>query len=139
MRKRCVLVVLVFVVAIALMSAIVCAAETVSEGEFNPEDLIINGVALVPLISTLISILKGWIKLDKKYIPLLNVVLGAAAVLAVGVLNKGMTWSGALIMTLGVVFGSSMFHDTFGHAFQALSEALGKKQQSGEVEEFPKS
>jgi len=90
---------------------------------------VINGVALAPLISVIISIIKGWTKVDSKYIPLINVILGSVAVLVVGVVNQNMTIVSALIMTLGVVLGSQVFHETFGHAGKILQEIFKGKQQ----------
>ena len=92
---------------------------------FDPEALVINGVALVPLISVIISIIKGWTKVDSKYIPLINVILGSVAVLVVGVVNQNMTILSALIMTLGVVLGSQAFHETFGHAANIIKDLFG--------------
>lgn len=100
--------------------------------EFNPDNSIIGGVALAPLISIIISIVKGWTNLDRKYIPLINVILGTVAVLVVGVINEGMPLLNAVIMTLGVVLGSQVFHETFGHAAKELQKIFAGKK---EVEE----
>jgi len=119
------------VLLVVLMSPVVAfAASTFESGDtFNPEALVINGVALAPLISVIISIIKGWTKVDSKYIPLINVILGSVAVLVVGVVNQNMTIVSALIMTLGVVLGSQVFHETFGHAGKILQELFEGKQQ----------
>lgn len=132
MKRTYALFALVLVLIVVLVPALAFAEEAVVEDGFNPDNLIVGGVALAPLISILISILKGWVGLNKKYIPLINVALGAVAVLVVGVVNNGMTWATALIMTLGVVLGSQVFHETFGHAAKIITETFGKKS---EVEE----
>ena len=119
---------LAIVVVLALWVVPVAFAAEVGE-PFNPEALVINGVALAPLISVIISIIKGWTKVDSKYIPLINVILGSVAVLVVGVVNQNMTIVSALIMTLGVVLGSQVFHETFGHAGKILQEIFKGKQQ----------
>ncbi len=129
MKRNFALVMLVVVLLIALFPVVVFAAEAAGV-EFNPEDLIISGVALAPLISIIISILKGWAKIKPKYIPLINVALGTIAVLAVAILNEDMTWVSAVIMTLGVVFGSQVFHETFGHALKAIGDIFEKKPPS---------
>lgn len=130
MKKSFALNLLVLVLTITLFPALAFAAEVVAGVEFNPEDLIISGVALAPLISIIISILKGWAKIKPKYIPLINVALGTIAVLAVATLRDGMTWVSAVIMTLGVVFGSQVFHETFGHALKAIGDIFEKKLPS---------
>jgi hypothetical protein len=132
MKRKSALLVLVIVLIVALVPMVAMAAEAVAGDAFDPDNLIIGGVALAPLISIIISILKGWTGLKPKYIPLINVALGGVAVLVVGVVNNGMTWATALIMTLGVVLGSQVFHETFGHAAKELKELFGKKP---EVEE----
>lgn len=129
MKRSYALFALVLVLIVLLVPAWALAEEAVAEDGFNPDNLIVGGVALAPLISILISILKGWVGLNKKYIPLINVALGAVAVLVVGVVNNGMTWATALIMTLGVVLGSAVFHDTFGHAAKELKDLFGKKEK----------
>jgi hypothetical protein len=134
MRKGFALAVLVVVLITLALPVAVYAAEVVSDG-FDPDSLVISGVALAPLISILISVLKSWVKVEKKYIPLINVALGGVAVLVVGVVNQGLTWPTALIMTLGVVLGSHAFHETFGHTMNILVEIFGKKSQS----ELPES
>lgn len=132
MKRKSALLVLVIVLIVALVPMVVMAAEAVAGDSFNPDSLIVGGVALAPLISIIISIFKSWVKIDKKYLPLINVALGTVAVLVVGVVNNGMTWAAALIMTLGVVLGSQVFHETFGHAAKIITETFGKKP---EVEE----
>lgn len=132
MKRTFALFALVLVLLAAFMPVIAYAAEAVNEDSFNPDNLIIGGVALAPLISILISIFKSWVKIDKKYIPLINVALGTVAVLVVGVVNNGMSFVSALIMTLGVVLGSQVFHETFGHAAKIIGETFGGKP---EVEE----
>lgn len=119
--------VLVVLLAFVLLPVAGLAAEEAAENGFNPDDLIVGGVALAPIISILISILKSWVKIDKRYIPLINVILGTVAVLVVGVVTKEMTFVTALVMTLGVVLGSQVFHETFGHAAKILQELFGKK------------
>ena len=114
MKRKSALLVLVIVLIVALVPMVAMAAEAVAGDSFNPDSLIVGGVALAPLISIIISIFKSWVKIDKKYLPLINVALGTVAVLVVGVVNNGMTWAAALIMTLGVVLGSQVFHETFG-------------------------
>lgn len=128
MRKNYALFALVLVLIVLFVPFMAFAAEEVADDGFNPDDLIIGGVALAPLISIVISMLKGWVGLSKKYIPVINVGLGAIAVLVVGVVNGGMTWATALIMTLGVVLGSQVFHETFGHTANILKDLFGKKQ-----------
>ncbi|MDI9412907.1 MAG: hypothetical protein QM401_04975 [Bacillota bacterium] len=128
MKRNFALVMLVVVLLIALFPVVVFAAEAAGV-EFNPENLIVGGVALAPLISIIISVLKGWIKIDTKYIPLINVVLGTVAVLVVGVINEGMPLVNAIIMTLGVVLGSQVFHETFGHALKAIGDIFEKKTE----------
>ncbi len=91
------------------------------------EGLVVGGLALAPLISTLISILKEWLKIPPDKIPLVNVLLGTIAVLLFGIFSSGLSLPASLIMTLGVVFGSQVFHETFGHAFKELQKVLGKK------------
>jgi hypothetical protein len=115
---------LAIVLVLALWIVPVAFAAEVGDS-FNPEALVINGVALVPLISVIISIIKGWTKVDSKYIPLINVILGSVAVLVVGVVNQNMTILSALIMTLGVVLGSQAFHETFGHAANIIKDLFG--------------
>lgn len=126
MKRQFALFILVLVLLLAVVPVVVFAAETAGV-EFSPDNLIIGGVALAPLISIIISIVKGWTNLDRKYIPLINVALGGVAVLVVGVVNNGMTWATALIMTLGIVLGSQVFHETFGHAAKIIAETFGKK------------
>ena len=118
------------VLVLLVMAPMVALAAEVATDGFNPDTLIVGGVALAPLISIVISIFKSWVKVDKKYIPLINVALGTVAVLVVGVVNQGMTWVAALIMTLGVVLGSQVFHETFGHAAKIIGETFGKKPGS---------
>ena len=101
------------------------AAEADTGDAFDPEALVVGGVALAPLISVLISILKGWVGIDKKYIPLVNVLLGTVAVLVVGEVNQGMPFVSALIMTLGVVLGTAVFQDTYGHAAYIFKDLYG--------------
>ena len=127
MKRKSALLVLVIVLIVALVPMVAMAAEAVAGDGFNPDSLIVGGVALAPLISIIISIFKSWVKIDKKYLPLINVALGTVAVLVVGVVNNGMTWATALIMTLGVVLGSQVFHETFGHASKILQDLFGKK------------
>ena len=115
---------LAIVLVLALWIVPVAFAAEVGDS-FDPEALVINGVALVPLISVIISIIKGWTKVDSKYIPLINVILGSVAVLVVGVVNQNMTILSALIMTLGVVLGSQAFHETFGHAANIIKDLFG--------------
>lgn len=131
MKKTYVLLVVVLLL-VMLVPAFARAEGTVSDDGFNLDNLIVGGVALAPLISIVISILKGWVGLNKKYIPLFNVCLGGVAVLVVGVVNQGMTWPTALIMTLGVVLGSQVFHETFGHAAKELKELFGGKPEEAE-------
>jgi O-antigen ligase len=119
-------VLLAVVLTLVLSLAVVAYAAEADTGDaFDPEALVVGGVALAPLISVLISILKGWVGIDKKYIPLVNVLLGTVAVLVVGVVNNGMSFASALIMTLGIVLGSQVFHETFGHAAKILQELFG--------------
>ena len=132
MKKSFALFALVLVLIMAFGPFLAFAAEAETGDAFDPEALVVGGVALAPLISVLISILKGWVNLDSKYIPLINVILGAVAVLVVGVVNEGMSLASAIIMTLGVVLGSQVFHETFGHAGVVLKELLGKKPEQGE-------
>ncbi len=127
MKNGFALFVLVVLLAFVLLPVAGLAAEEAAENGFNPDDLIVGGVALAPIISILISILKSWVKIDKRYIPLINVILGTVAVLVVGVVTKEMTFVTALVMTLGVVLGSQVFHETFGHAAKILQELFGKK------------
>lgn len=127
MKRTFALFALVLMLLIAMMPVVAYAAEAVTGDTFDPESLVIGGVALAPLISIIISIFKSWVKIDKKYIPLINVGLGTVAVLVVGVVNQGLTWPAALIMTLGVVLGSQVFHETFGHAAKIIGEVFGKK------------
>jgi hypothetical protein len=115
---------LAIVLVLALWIVPVAFAAEVGDS-FDPEALVINGVALVPLISVIISIIKGWTKVNSKYIPLINVILGSVAVLVVGVVNQNMTILSALIMTLGVVLGSQAFHETFGHAANIIKDLFG--------------
>ena len=136
MKRTLALLAVVVTLIVVLVPAVALAAEAMGADTFDPEALVVGGVALAPLISVLISILKGWVNLDSKYIPLINVILGAVAVLVVGVVNEGMSLASAIIMTLGVVLGSQVFHETFGHAGVVLKELLGKKP---EQEESPKS
>lgn len=89
--------------------------------------MIVHGVALAPLVSMIISILKQWVKLEKQWIPLLNVLLGAAAVLAYSIVEGGIGFDEAVITTMTIVFGSSLFHETFGHAGKALREAFPRE------------
>lgn len=122
MKRTFALLAIVLVLAL-WMVPVAFAAEV--EDSFDPEALVIKGVALVPLISVIISIIKGWTKVDSKYIPLINVILGSVAVLVVGVVNQNMTILSALIMTLGVVLGSQAFHETFGHAANIIKDLFG--------------
>jgi hypothetical protein len=124
MKRGFALFTLVLVLLMTMVPVVAFAAET-ADVEFDLDNLVINGVALAPLISVIISIIKGWTKLDRKYIPLINVGLGTVAVLAVGVVNQGMSFVSALIMTLGIVLGSQVFHETFGHAAKILQELFG--------------
>ena len=125
MKRRFALFMLVLVLIVVLMPVVAYAAEAVAGDTFDPENLVIGGVALAPLISILISIFKSWVKIDTKYIPLINVLLGTVAVLVVGVVNNGMSFVSALIMTLGVVLGSQVFHETFGHAANIIKDLFG--------------
>ncbi len=125
MKKSFALFALALVLIMAFGSFLAFAAEAETGDAFDPEALVVGGVALAPLISVLISILKGWVGIDKKYIPLVNVLLGTVAVLVVGVVNQGMSFVSALIMTLGVVLGSAVFHDTFGHAANIIKDLFG--------------
>ncbi len=127
MKRGFALFTLALVLLMTMVPVVAFAAEAVVGDGFDPDQLIIGGVALAPLISIIISIVKGWTNLDRKYIPLINVALGGVAVLVVAVVNNGMTWPTALIMTLGVVLGSQVFHETFGHAMKILQELFGKK------------
>lgn len=128
MKRTSVLLAVVLTLVLSL-AVVAYAAEAETGDAFDPEALVVGGVALAPLISVLISILKGWVNLDSKYIPLINVILGAVAVLVVGVVNEGMSLASAIIMTLGVVLGSQVFHETFGHAGKILQEIFKGKQQ----------
>lgn len=132
MKRSYALFALVVVLVICLVPAIALAAETVAEDVFDPDSLVLGGVALAPLISVLISVLKGWVKIESKYLPLINVVLGGLAVLVVAVVNNGMSIASAIIMTLGVVLGSHAFHESFGHAGKVIQELFGKKPQPEE-------
>lgn len=125
MKKSFALFALALVLIMAFGPFLAFAAEADTGDAFDPEALVVGGVALAPLISVLISILKGWVGIDKKYIPLVNVLLGTVAVLVVGVVNQGMSFVSALIMTLGVVLGSAVFHDTFGHAANIIKDLFG--------------
>ena len=125
MKRGFALFTLVLVLLMTMVPVVAFAAET-ADVEFDLDNLVINGVALAPLISIIISIIKGWTKLDSKYIPLINVGLGTVAVLVVGIVNQGMSFVNALIMTLGIVFGSQVFHETFGHAAKILQELFGR-------------
>lgn len=127
MKRGFALFVLVLVLLVVFMPVIAYAAEAAATDGFNPDTLIVGGVALAPLISIIISILKSWTGLKPKFIPLINVAMGAVAVLVVGVINQGMSWVTALVMTLGVVLGSQVFHETFGHAAKIIGEVFGKK------------
>ena len=131
MKRNHVLFAVLLVLLVMMTPIVATATEAIVEvvGDFDPEALIVGGVALAPLISVLISILKGWVGLNKKYIPLINVGLGAVAVLVVGVANGGLAWPAALVMTLGVVLGSQVFHETFGHAALELKDLFGKKEK----------
>lgn len=129
MKRTLALLAVVVTLIVVLVPAVALAAEAMGADTFDPEALVINGVALAPLISVIISIIKGWTKVDSKYIPLINVILGSVAVLVVGVVNQNMTIVSALIMTLGVVLGSQVFHETFGHAGKILQEIFKGKQQ----------
>lgn len=128
MKRTSVLLAVVLTLVLSL-AVVAYAAEAETGDAFDPEALVVGGVALAPLISVLISILKGWVGIDKKYIPLVNVLLGTVAVLVVGVINEGMPLLNAVIMTLGVVLGSQVFHETFGHAGKILQEIFKGKQQ----------
>ena len=127
MKRGFALFTLVLVLLMTMVPVVAFAAEAVVGDGFDPDQLIIGGVALAPLISIIISIVKGWTNLDRKYIPLINVILGTVAVLVVGVINEGMPLLNAVIMTLGVVLGSQVFHETFGHAAKILGDIFGKK------------
>lgn len=140
MKKRLMCILVLTLMLSALWSIVVEAAETAPvENELDLNALAVHGVALAPIVSIIISILKGWVGIDKRYIPLINVILGAIAVLVYGIVTEGLTPLSAVAMTIGVVFGSSVFHDTFGHAANALSEAFGKKQDPLPPEELPSS
>ena len=125
MKRGFALFAFMLVLLVTMVPMIAFPAETVGV-EFNPDNLIIGGVALAPLISMIISIVKGWTNLGRKYIPLINVILGTVAVLVVGVISEGMPLLNAVIMTLGVVLGSQVFHETFGHAAKIIGELFGK-------------
>ncbi|NMA61449.1 MAG: hypothetical protein GX956_06175 [Firmicutes bacterium] len=127
MKRGFALFTLALVLLMTMVPVVAFAAEAVVGDGFDPDQLIIGGVALAPLISIIISIVKGWTNLDRKYIPLINVILGTVAVLVVGVINEGMPLLNAVIMTLGVVLGSQVFHETFGHAAKIIAETFGKK------------
>lgn len=124
MKRGFALFTLVLVLLMTMVPVVAFATET-TDVEFDLDTLVISGVALAPLISVIISIIKGWTKVDRKYIPLINVGLGTVAVLAVSVVNQGMSFVGALIITLGIVFSSRAFHETFGHAAKILQELFG--------------
>lgn len=130
MKRALALFALMLVLIVSMVPMVAFAAEAVTGDTFDPETLIVGGVALAPLISILISIFKSWVKIDKKYLPLINVALGTVAILVVGVVNQGMSFTTALIMTLGVVLGSQVFHETFGHAAKIIGETFGKKSGS---------
>ena len=127
MKRGFALFTLALVLLMTMVPVVAFAAEAVVGDGFDPDQLIIGGVTLAPLISIIISIVKGWTNLDRKYIPLINVILGTVAVLVVGVINEGMPLLNAVIMTLGVVLGSQVFHETFGHAAKIIAETFGKK------------
>ena len=124
MKRGFALFTLVLVLLMTMVPVVAFAAET-ADVEFDLDNLVINGVALAPLISVIISIIKGWTKVDSKYIPLINVILGSVAVLVVGVVNQNITILSALVMTLGVVLGSQAFHETFGHAANIIKDLFG--------------
>lgn len=125
MKRTLALLAVVVTLIVVLVPAVALAAEAMGADTFDPEQLVVGGVALAPLISVLISILKGWVGIDKRYIPLVNVLLGTVAVFVVGVVNQGMPFVSALIMTLGVVLGSHAFHETFGHAANIMKDLFG--------------
>lgn len=89
-----------------------------------PEDIIIHGVAMAPLVSVIISVLKQWTRMNSKYIPLANVLLGAIAVAAYGLVEQGLSIPATIGMVVGVVFGSQVFHETFGHAGKAIKDSF---------------
>lgn len=92
------------------------------------EGILVAGVALGPLVSIIISILKNWVKMDKKVIALLNVFLGIIAITIYSVYVGGLPIASAAISSFGVAFSSKLFHDTFGHALEALLDLLGKEE-----------
>lgn len=129
MKRTSVLLAVVLTLVLSL-AVVAYAAEAETGDAFDPEALVVGGVALAPLISVIISILKGWVRIEKKYIPLINVILGTVAVLVVGVVNQGMSFASALTMTLGVVLGSQVFHETFGHAGNVVKDLFGGKREA---------
>jgi len=119
---------LIFILALSLSLLFLSqTAFAANSAVFDPQDLIIKGIALVPLISLIISIAKKWLRLKSQYVPLVNVGLGGLAVLLVALIEQGMNLTSAAVMTLGIVLGSQAFHETFGHALNILLELVQKK------------
>ncbi len=91
------------------------------------EEMILYGVSLVPVVSVLVSIAKGWFGLESRFAPLLNVILGSIAVFVYTMVEGDSVFVEALYTTVGIIFGSQVFHETFGHAANVLRDLLGKK------------
>ncbi|HHV45067.1 MAG TPA: hypothetical protein GXX57_10450 [Firmicutes bacterium] len=87
------------------------------------ENVVIMGVAWGPLVSVVISILKGWLKVESKYIQPINWVLGFLGLVLYNILG-GETWYMAILAGLTAVMSSTGFHETFGHMAKYTVEKL---------------
>ena len=88
----------------------------------NIDDFMVAGIALAPLVSILISMMKEVWKIKSESIPVINLLLGVICVIVYGVFTQDLSLFQSLVMTLGVVFGSQLFHETFGHAGNLIKE-----------------
>ena len=97
---------------------------------FIEEGIVVGGLALIPVISVLVSVVKTYWKLDKFQIALVNVIFGVVAVAIYGLVEQQLSLVEATLGAFSIAFGSKLFHDTFGHAGDAILNILGKSSTS---------
>ncbi|MDD2629607.1 MAG: hypothetical protein PHV61_05485, partial [Limnochordia bacterium] len=61
--------------------------------------------------------LKGWLKIESKYIQPINWVLGFLGLVLYNIMG-GQNWYMAILAGLTAVMSSTGFHETFGHMAQ---------------------
>jgi hypothetical protein len=91
------------------------------------EGIVVAGVAAGPMISVIISILKNWANLPKKWIQPVNWLLAFAAIAGYNIIEAGEPWYMALVAALVAVVTSSGFHEVIGHNSEAIRDAIVKK------------